>query len=910
MLNLYFSINYYTHPESDENLFINFTEVDKDGNKLTSKYPLTSADHREWCVSLVLHENIVAFDYFYSVDKNDEEVRSEWNKGKRRYDCTSWGEEKTVLFKDAWYDISSLSYLWSTAFTNCWQVRDLVKTDLLPFINVVELRVSIPGINKGEEVLLSGNIPEFGQWNPELALPLNEFVRNEWNIRFTLSLFLMYKDIEYKLIIRDKQVKKTLKWEEGSNRHLSIPDTGCNCVVKDLAEPQFSIPDRKKVAGVVVPLFALRSERSYGVGDFGDLKRLVDWAVSTGMHIIQILPINDTTLTHTWMDSYPYNCISIYALHPQYMDLSQLNPIHDRHKQKQFEQRRTLLEGLPQIDYEAANTLKSEYLHELYLQEGKRVLRSQAFADFFNQNKGWLIPYAAFCFLRETFGTADFTRWPEFSRYNAADIRRLCMPEGKNYEEIAYYYYIQYQLDKQLTEVGEYARQHGVVLKGDIPIGISRESVDTWTEPYYFNMDSQTGAPPDPFSEKGQNWGFPTYNWSSMQADKCKWWVGRFRKMNHYFDAYRIDHILGFFRIWEIPSSSVYGLLGQFSPSLPLSITEIENYGLHFKKELFTHPYITKEILNRLFGCKTETIIDYFLQAVGEQRYSLKEEYNTQRKVQNFFRQQADGLLHPFSKEELKDIEEKLYTLISNVLFIEDRRKTGLYHPRIGVQTDFVYKLLLDNNEKEAFNCIYNDYFYHRHNEFWYQSAGKKLPRLVESTQMLVCGEDLGMIPGCVPWLMKDLRILSLEIESMPKTNDEFADVLRNPYLSVCTIATHDMPTFREWWEENHQRTRRYYNHILKHKGDAPIVASGEICREVIERHLGSPSMLCLLSLQDWLAMDEQLRNPDCHAERINIPAESRHYWRYRMHITIEQLLESTTFNNQIKSMILNSGRA
>lgn len=909
MLNLHFSINYYTRPDSDENVFINFTEIDKEGNKLTSKYPLSSADRRIWRVLLVLNEKIVAFEYFYSIDKNDEEVRSEWNKGKRRYDCSSWEDKKTILFKDAWYDISPLSYLWSTAFTNCWQVRDLLKNTLVSFTRVAELRVSIPQVNEGEEVVISGNIPELGQWNPELALPLNEFTRNEWNLRLPLSLFSMYKDIECKLIIRDKETKKNLVWEDGPNRHLTISESNYDCIIEDLPEPHFAISDRKRVAGVVVPVFSLRSEKSYGVGDFGDLKRLVKWAALTGMHIIQILPINDTTLTHTWMDSYPYNCISIYALHPQYIDISQLNSIRDRRKQKQFEQQRAALEGLPQIDYEAANTLKSEYMHELYLQEGKRVLKSKEFTAFFNQNKNWLIPYAAFSFLRETFGTADFNQWPEYSRYNAADIRRLCTPGGRDYDSIAYYYYIQYYLDKQLTDVCEYARENGIVLKGDIPIGISRESVDTWTEPYYFNMDSQTGAPPDPFSEKGQNWGFPTYNWSSMLADKCKWWVSRFRKMNNYFAAYRIDHILGFFRIWEIPVSSVYGLLGQFSPSLPLSVTEIESYGLHFRKELFTEPYITKEILTTLFGDKAGIIVERFLQDVDGQRYCFQEKYNTQRKLQYLFEQQENSLLHPLLEEELKDVEEKLYALISNVLFIEDKRKKGLYHPRIGVQTDFVYKLLLDNNEKDAFNRLYNDYFYHRHNTFWYNEASKKLPRLIESTRMLVCGEDLGMIPDCVPWLMKDLKILSLEIESMPKVNEEFADVLQNPYLSVCTIATHDMPTFREWWEENQQRTQRYYNHILQHKGDAPIVASGEICKEVVKRHLDSPSMLCLLSLQDWLSMDEHLRNPDCHAERINVPAESRHYWRYRMHLTIEQLLESSVFNNQIKSMIKDSNR-
>lgn len=909
MLNLHFTINYYTH--FGEGLFLNFTEINEEGNRITSKYPLSSADNKQWYIDIVLNNQIVEFEYFYSLDVEGEEIRIEWNKGKRSFDCRAWDGKKELLFRDAWYDMSPVAYLWSSAFTKCWAVRALQDATLLPFTEVLELRVSVPGVKDGEEVALCGNIPELGQWNPSLAPAFNEFLRNEWNIRLPLSTISLYQNIEYKLVIRDRQTKQLLQWEKGENRRLasSLADGRYNCIIKDLSEPQLTVAD-KKVAGVVIPVFSLRSEKSCGVGDFGDLKKMVDWAVSTGMHTIQILPVNDTTLTKTWMDSYPYNCISIYALHPQYLDISQMGTVGFHH-QRGFEERRKALNKLPQVDYEAVSQLKTEYTRELYAREGKKVLKSADFSAFFRDNKSWLVPYAAFCFLRETFGTADFEQWPEYNHYNVADIHRLCMPEGKDYMSIAYYYYIQYYLSRQLSGACEYARKNGVVLKGDIPIGISRESVDTWMEPYYFNMDSQTGAPPDPFSDKGQNWGFPTYNWSSMLADKCKWWVNRFRNMSRYFDAYRIDHILGFFRIWNIPLSSVYGLLGQFSPSLPLSVDEIEGYGLHFRRELFTEPYVTDDILAQLFGKQAASIANHFLQNGEDGVYRFQKEFDTQRKIEAFFRQDEDSFLHELLEVDIMDIQEKLYALLSDVLFVEDRRKRGFFHPRIGVQNDFVYKLLLNDGEKVAFNRLYNDYYYHRHNDFWYQEASRKLPRLVQSTRMLVCGEDLGMIPGCVPWLMKDLRILSLEIESMPKHDTaQFADVLQNPYLSVCTIATHDMPTFREWWEECKVRRQAYYHDILGYEGDVPEVVSGQICEEVIKRHLASPSMLCLLSWQDWLSMDDRLRNPEVHAERINVPAESRHYWRYRMHLTIEQLLQSKDLNEKIKKLIQQANRA
>ena len=170
-----------------------------------------------------------------------------------------------------------------------------------------------------------------------------------------------------------------------------------------------------------------------------------------------------------------------------------------------------------------------------------------------------------------------------------------------DYPHISIYYFIQFHLHLQLLEATNYARANGVVLKGDIPIGISRNSVEAWTEPHYFNLNGQAGAPPDDFSVNGQNWGFPTYNWEVMEQDDYSWWMKRFRKMSEYFDAYRIDHILGFFRIWEIPMHAVHGLLGQFVPSLPMSREEIESYGLPFREE-----FDTQRKVETFFAGKTD----------------------------------------------------------------------------------------------------------------------------------------------------------------------------------------------------------------------------------------------------------------------------------------------------------------
>lgn len=606
-------------------------------------------------------------------------------------------------------------------------------------------------------------------------------------------------------------------------------------------------------------------------------------------------------MTGTWTDSYPYSSISIYAFHPMYVDLRQLPALNDQASAITFEQKRNELNALPQVDYEAVNQWKRAYLKAIFQQEQDTVLNSNGFCEFYRENAEWLRPYAAFCYLRDKFQTPDFHQWQDYSTYHPETAEQLCTPDNEAYPETMFHCYVQYLLHVQLLDACNYGRKLGVIVKGDIPIGISRTSVEAWVEPYYFNMNGQAGAPPDAFSTKGQNWGMPTYNWKVMEKDNYQWWQRRFRKMANYFTAYRIDHILGFFRIWEIPIHSVHGLLGQFVPSLPMSVEEIESYGLHFQKDFMTRPFINDHMLDEMFGTRSQEVRDTFVRHEHHDIYSMRPEFDTQRKIEAYFAGRTDT--------ESINLKEGLYALVSNVLFIPDRDNSTMYHPRIAVQNDYIYRQLT-GQEQDAFNRLYNDYYYRRHNEFWYHEAMKKLPILTQATSMLVCGEDLGMVPDCVPWVMEQLQILSLEIQRMPKNpQDEFGHVHSYPFRSVCTIGTHDMSTFRGWWEEDRNVAARFFYHELGHWGNLPEHAPGWLCEDVVRRHLYSPSMLCILTWQDWLAMDEQLRNPDVTIERINVPANPKHYWRWRMHLTLENLIKQDAFNDKIRRMIDESGR-
>ena len=894
-MKLQFSIDYHT--QWGENVRAELTLVDAKGRSSTQIYPLETRDGYKWTGEvLVTDGNVRSFSYCYCIYKEEERVRTEWNGVPRCF----WADvTKTYVFPDAWRDVPVLSHLYTSAFTQCIRPHETEEGGLSYFNSTLMLKVSAPQLREGQVLALLGNQPALGEWNPNFAFRMKETGLYEWSV--TLSATGITLPMEYKYVVMDARTGEFVAWEEGDNRLLPVSGVSRDEIVV-VSDTMLRVPDSHwKAAGVVIPVFSLRSEGSCGVGDFGDLKSMVDWAVLTKMRAIQVLPVYDTTIHRNWMDSYPYNSISIYALHPQYIDLRQLPRLSDEAAMARYEERRAALNALPQVDYEAVCALKNEYVHDVFCSEGSRVLSTERFADFFRRNEEWLMPYAAFSVLRDRFGTADFRVWPEYAVYKAEDIRSFCRSSSPSYGEVSFYYYVQFCLHEQLLGASNYARAKGVILKGDIPIGISRSSVEAWVEPYYFNLNGQAGAPPDDFSANGQNWGFPTYNWDMMQKDECSWWVRRFRKMAEYFNAYRIDHVLGFFRIWEIPSDAVHGLLGYFSPSLPMSIKEIEDYGLRFRKSYFTTPQINGRVLNELFGERADEVKAVYLNTLGMDWYALKPEYDTQRKVEEAFSGRVS--------EEDEALREGLYALISNVLFIADPKQPHKYHPRISAQQDFLYRTL-DEDERKAFDALYEDYYYHRHNEFWYEQAMRKLPVLVGSTRMLVCAEDLGMVPACVPWVMNDLGILTLEIQTMPKQfGVRFGRLEENPYRSVATIFTHDMPTLRGWWEEDAVRTQQFFNEVLQKDGAAPDVMPGWLCEEVVARHLYSPSMLCLISWQDWMSMDESLRYPDVDFERINVPSNPRNYWHYRMHMTIEQLMGCEELNRKISTLIVRSGR-
>jgi 4-alpha-glucanotransferase len=894
-MNVQFHIHYFTHPGQVVMISGNTPELgDFDEKRALEMTPLNDG-HWELILNLNVETDMLQYRYF--IRKEGVTERREFGQPHRI--CTKCNLKDCALV-DCWQEEPRMGFLYTSAYTESLLAVKQEPEHIQYEPGHIIIKVHAPFVRKNQCVGISGDNALFGAWKAEKALRMYPEQFPVWAVSIDANILPLSSC--YKFVLMDKETGNVLHYEWGEPRLLTVSQHMLHQMVV-YSGLSFRFQEAPwKGAGVSIPVFSLRSENSWGCGDFGDLRRMVDWAVETGLQLIQTLPVNDTSLTGTWVDSYPYSAISCFALHPIYCNIQNLPTLHNQELRNAFESKRKELNQLPDVDYERVIGLKWEFFKAIFEQEGHATLNSEEYLTFFERNKKWLVPYAAFCYLIARTGHYDFRDWGLWSEYHPAQIADLTDPVQKWYSEIAIHYFVQFHLDRQLKQARDYAHVHSVVLKGDIPIGVSRNSVEAWSESHLFNMDVQVGAPPDNFSDTGQNWGFPSYRWEAMHAEHYDWWKRRFTKMADYFDAYRIDHILGFFRIWEIPTHAVNGLLGHFNPALPLQPEDMNGYGFNFDEESMTTPYLTDNLLIFLFGKMAPQIIKNYLKKKKDGFYELKKEFRTQKQIKDSF---GEGEPDP----ETRQLREKLYSLCSEVLFVKDPNHKNGYHPRISAFSTEHFRWLPDA-QKKAFSQLYNDFYYVRNIDLWKQKALEKLKPIVDATRMLACGEDLGMIPSCVPEVMWQLGILSLEIQRMPKTPGVFFENLNTlPYESVSTTSTHDMAPLRAWWLENRESTQQYYNQILWRQGDAPWECTPEIATLIIRNHFFAPSIWVVLPWQDLMGIDQKLRNPDPMSERINIPSNPHNYWRYRMHLTLESLLKAKVFNARIKEMVVQSGR-
>lgn len=897
-MKIHFRIPYYTY--WGQRIFVSGNIPELGNGDLSKALPLNYQAPEDWTGLLELNRNeIIEFTYKYVLfsEKTGQYVE-EW--GDDRFLRLEQNKLDHLFCIDVWNSPGSVDNVFlTTPFQNVLFHKDFTTKieNANPKCTHI-FKVKMPLLKNNEAICLIGDCESLGNWSTNQPVLLNKSDGNWWIAEVDFKKKL--SEVHYKYGVYDINEKKFLYFESGSD-HIA-PVLNSKKTLVQLSDGFVRISNNSwKGAGVGLPVFSIRTKKSFGVGDFQDIKLLVDWAQKVGLKLIQVLPLNDTIGTHSDADVLPYAAISAFALNPLFLNLPAIGKLPETHPlQQEYNSKQTELNALELIGFMDVITYKLAYAKEIFLLQKDKFLKNKDFLTFFENNKYWLFPYAAYCVLRDQFGTPDYRQWNDYAVYNESKISEFSSPTQPYFDDIAFNYFIQYHLHVQLSDAAQYAHEHQVVLKGDIPIGVNRNSVDTWVAPELFHMHMKAGAPPDMFSVKGQNWELPTYNWVEMERSGFDWWKRRFAQMSNYFDTFRIDHILGFFRIWQIPENQIEGILGQLNPSIPIHINEFSEKGLWFDYNRYCKPHITDAILWDFFGEETSWVKANCLQIEDGWILRLKTAYQSQAAVEKMF----------LDKKISERIKWGLFDLISNVLFFEVEGSQGKqYYPRFGMESIRSYRDL-DNYTKDRLSELYVDYFYRRQDYNWYQSGMEKLPAMKRATNMLICGEDLGMMTDCVTSVMKELGILSLEVQRAPKSNKiEFFHPSNAPYLSVVTPSTHDMSTIRGWWEEDRGVTQRFYNSQLGHWGEAPYFCEWWICRDVLLQHLYSPAMWSIFQMQDLLSISEEIRRPNPHDERINVPSNSKSSWRYRLHINLEDLLESNEFNAELKNFITQSGR-
>lgn len=870
--------------------------LDESGDITDGALSLREVQHGWWQATLEVSDDYSNIVYGYELLSGGRVVAAEWagRPHTLRFNCIN----KNYIVYDMWLNSPAGYYTHTNLFRFFRNDEPQLDEPSINWYNrSVTFSLYVTGLRKDERMYLAGEADILGNWNPCKALPMQQRVPNRWSVTFDVAK-LWSGSLRYKFIAVDSE--GNVRWEDGENRHILLPDfEAATNYFYQLDELHFPC-ENLRVAGTVIPLFSLRSAHGWGIGDFGDVKLMADWLSLTGQRILQLLPVNDTTVCGGNEDSYPYNCVSVYALNPIYADMSQLPSLGCGKRNAWYAKESSALNALDAVNYAKVYMLKIGYLRELFDERGAETLASDSYKAFASEQEQWLKPYTLFRFLSARLHSNIYD-WGEYSRYDKNTWEKVVAEYPDAVRETNFHSFVQYILYTQLSEAHQYANSRGVALKGDIPIGVAPNGVDVWCDGGQFNLSVSAGAPPDMFSADGQNWGFPTYNWQVMAGDGFAWWRRRLKYMSHFFDAYRIDHILGFFRIWEIPRTAQSGLLGSFAPNMPLSKDEIIEYGFPFDKEQHTVPYIDNDLLKELFPRRVKQVVSAFLDEQPGGTYRFRPELENANLLAYYIYERTPKL-----PQAMKDALLRLY---GSVLFLPDLHEEDKYVPRI-LGSDTAAYLKLAQEERIAYDRMYEDYYYNRHTMFWYREGMRKLTPLLESTSMTACGEDLGMIPACVPWVMKNLQVLSLEIQRMPKLFGEtFANTSCYPYLSVATPSTHDMSTLRGWWREDAALSQQFYNNVLGFEGAAPADMDGRVAHAVLMQHLCSPSAFALFAWQDWMAMDERLRHRDPDGERINVPSNRNHVWNYRMHIPVERLMEERTFNDEVHRMITESGR-
>ncbi|GKT35356.1 Glycoside hydrolase, family 77 like protein, partial [Aduncisulcus paluster] len=706
----------------------------------------------------------------------------------------------------------------------------------------LEFSVYVPYIRPDDEVIVVGSIDELGSWESSAGFALSHAEYPYFSGKLNVSTD-SYRKAEFKICLIGAD--GTPLWESGMNRSVLL-NTGTTKTVVRCGMFRYPDPEAFKAAGMVIPVFSIRTEESCGVGEFNDLKKMGDWCHECHLRLLQVLPVNDTTLKGVhWHDTYPYSPISVFALHPLYMNVPDCGPM-EGYEMAEYISKGKELDKLTAVDYEAVLAHKLRYLRLIYerLEErGEIDITKGEFKEFIDANPFWLKPYCLYKSLQEAYGTGDFMRWQSRARnprgveeeeedvavkredssvaeeeeeeeeeeeQEEASVEHQCikkeeisvgddvsedddekelpplscelpsplsdifdMPAHPLFDEYKFHLWLQFNLHRQLKAATDYCTSLGVVLKGDIPIGVSPRGADAWWWRDYFRLDTQTGAPPDAFSANGQNWGMPTYNWENMEKDGYQWWVERFRQLSNYFSAYRVDHILGWFRIWEIPEDRVGGIAGRFRKCHPIHVDHLRSLGIHDIHRL-CKPFLPEDHVKGLLKDVPLFVDEWFEYDDGKRDYrgvalmKFKTEVNSEKKL---IKKLGLRVNPETEKDRFESLKDRLISLTTNYILMWDNDHLNIhdyhFHPRFNLDQTHSFRHL-PHNIQTAMKKMMINYYYRDHQDIWGVEADKKMSTILKATKMLPCGEDLGLLADVVVEKLQKHRVCGLRVQRMP----------------------------------------------------------------------------------------------------------------------------------------------
>lgn len=855
------------------------------------------------------HSPYASFSYYYQVENGDGSVeRQEWCGAERAY---VFDASVHYVFSDLWQESPSSRILFTSAF-RVWRQHwredkqecneGVCQTRLPMFRRTILFRVFAPQLKDNEELAICGNHPVLGDWNPSCAVRMRRMGEQEWAM--TVRVDNVALPLEYKYVVIDRQSHRMKQWEEGDNR-----STG-SCLLTDgealvLFGSLVRLPERRWLsAGVSVPLSVLRSEQSCGIGDFGDLRRLVDWAISVGMRIIHLPPLHDTVLKGDCRDNNPYHSVSSCALHPQYLDLVALGEIADKVAMKRFREKRKELEALDGIDDEGVWRVKSEYAWRRFEEEGETVLASQAFKEFHQKNAFWLIPYAVFCALHKELAASGAVERAEWSTYCEKILEGTACLTPSLEREIHKIEYVQYHLHRQLKSVSDYARSHGVVLMTDVPAGVCSNCVDRWLYSDLFDDAVSLGQKPSDATPEGSVSMLIPFRkpvTEQQQAAFIAWWHGRMERTAEFFDAIHLPQAISYVSAWVVPRHQVSATMGQFCPSLPLTVEELAMFGLKWPRDMYARPWIDDAIVAQLFGLCAEKVKSQYLLPASNGFYRLRDEVASPACLQHVFEERTD--------ESSLYVKEGLRRLAANVLFVEDVHRSGEFHPRFDGLHTSAFRML-NEEEKQAYRRVYRHYFGNRHEALWHCCANRFFAEVAGRTRMLVVANGDGAHLCGWDEVLAAHGVFPFSVSASSKSGDaEFGQLERNPCRSMVAASALGTASLQQWWEECLPRAQRYAMSVLQKEMFAPCHLSPTLAEEIVARHLHSPSMFCVLNMQDWLAISGTSYAVGGRTEGMGRTFGEDNRWRNRMPFTLSQLQGDDAFNEKIRQMIKGCGR-